>query len=168
MPRDDAELEVEPLAVFVLGVAGRNAGGGEALGEARFGAAAQFGCLVDRGAALADREARQDRLMRARAEGAALRDLDGRGERLGQIGEQRDHLGAGLEAVLGRELAAVGLGDQAAFGDADQRVMGLVVAAAGKERLVGGDQRDRFGVGELDQHRLGLPLAGAPWRCNST
>ena len=79
--------------------------------------------------------------MRARAEGAALRDLDRVGERLGQIGEQRRHLGAGLEVMLGRELAPVGLGQQAAFGDADQRVMRLVILAPGEERLVGGDER---------------------------
>ena len=62
--------------------------------EARFGALAQFGRLVDRAAALADRKARQDRLVRVRAEGAALGDLDGGGERLRQIGKQRDHFGA--------------------------------------------------------------------------
>ena len=39
--------------------------------------------------------------MRARAERAALRDLDGGRERLRQIGKQRRHLGAGLEAMLG-------------------------------------------------------------------
>ena len=71
---------------------------------------AQFGGFVERGA-VADRESRQDRLARLRPERAALRDLDRRGERLRQVGEQRRHLGAGLEAVLGRELAALGLGD---------------------------------------------------------
>ena len=69
--------------------------------EPRLRALAQFGRLVDRRAALADREARQDRRLHARPEGAALRDLDRRGDRLGQIGEQRGHFGAGLEAVLG-------------------------------------------------------------------
>ena len=68
--------------------------------------------------------------MRARAEGAALGDLDRVGERLRQIGEQRAHFGAALEAVLGVELAAVGFGEQPAFGDADQRVMRLVVGGA--------------------------------------
>ncbi len=73
-------------------------------------APAQLGRLVDRGALLADRKARQDRRCGARPEGAALRDLDRRGERLRQVGEQRRHLGAGLEAMLRRELAAVALG----------------------------------------------------------
>ena len=45
--RDDAELEVEPLAVFIHGVAGRDAGGCEAPLEPLFGALAQFARLVD-------------------------------------------------------------------------------------------------------------------------
>ena len=75
----------------------------------------------------ADREARQDRLARLRPERAALGDLDRRGQRLRNVGEQHRHLGAGLEAVIGRELLAIGLGDQPAAGDAQQRVMGLVI-----------------------------------------
>ncbi len=57
--------------------------------------------------------------------------------------------------MLGVELAAVALGQQAAFGDADQRVVGFVILHGGKERLVGRDQRDAFAVSEIDQHRLG-------------
>jgi hypothetical protein len=56
--------------------------------------------------------------------------------------------------VLGGELAAVGLGDHPAFGDADQRVVRFVVLALGKERLVGGDEGDASGIGEPDQRRL--------------
>ncbi len=93
--------------------------------------------------------------MRARAERAALGDLDGGGKRLRQIGKQRGHFGARLEAVLGVELAAVALGQQAAFGDADQRVVRFVILRGGEERLVGGHQRNAFAVGEIDQHRLG-------------
>ena len=148
---DHAELEGEPLAIVLDRVAGRDAVHGEPALKPRFGAPAQLGRLVDRRAALAGREARQDRRLRARAEGAALRDLDRRGERLRQVGEQRGHLGAGLEPVLGRELAPVGLGHEPAFGDADQRVVRLVVLARGEERLVGGDQRDAARIGELDQ-----------------
>ena len=37
-------------------------------------------------------EARQDRLALLRPEGAAAGDLDGVRDRLGQVGEQRDHL----------------------------------------------------------------------------
>ncbi len=152
---DDAELEVEPLAVVVLGEAG-----GEAVRSRGGARAPPRRCLRSTAASssLADREARQDRLGRARPEGAALRDLDRVLERLGQIGEQRRHLGAGLEAVLGRELAALGLGDQLALGDADQRVVRLVVGGGGEERLVGRDQRQAVAVGEIDQRRLGALL----------
>ena len=74
-------------------------------------------------------------------ERAALGDLDGVVDRLRNVGKQRRHLGARLEAMVGRELAAVGLGDQPAAGDAEQRVMRLVVVGAGEIRLVGRDQR---------------------------
>ena len=74
--------------------------------------------LVGLAAAIAYGEARQDRRLGARAEGTTLRDLDGRGQGLRQIGEQRRHFGAGLEAVLHRQLPPLGVGDQLAFGDA--------------------------------------------------
>ncbi len=156
--RDDAELEVEPLAVFGFGVAGRDAGAGEPALEAGLRALAQFGRLVDH--AVADRKARQDRRPGVRAEGATLGDLDGVGDRLRQIGEQFAHFGAALEAVLGVELAAVGLRQHAPFRDADQRVVGFVIGGAGEIRLVGRDQRHAFGIGEIDQHRLGHALVG--------
>ena len=139
--------------------------------EARLGARAQLGRLVDR-RAVADREARQDRLCGARPERAALGDLDRRGERLRQVGEQRGHLGAALEIVLGGELAAVGLGDHAALGDADQRVVGLVVLAPARSNgsLVATSGMP-LGVGELDQRRLGRALGracrGAATRCRA-
>ena len=105
---------------------------------------------------------------RARPEGAALRDLDGRRERLRQIGEQRRHLGAGLETVLRRELAPLAVGDQPALGDADQRVVRLVVVARGEKRLVGRDQRHAARIGKIDQRRLGRsappPCRGAAVR----
>ena len=148
-----------------IGAAGREPVRREALLKARFGARPQFGAFVH--VAVADREARQDRLSGARPERAALGDLDGRGERLRQIGEQRRHLGAALEVVLGRELAAVGLGDHAAFGDGDQRVVGVVVLALGEVRLVGGDQRNVAGIGEFDQRGSVARSPGVPWRCNS-
>ncbi len=158
---DNAELECQPLAVFVHGVAFGDAGAGEPPLQSCLRALAQFVGLVDDAAALADRKARQDRRPRARAEGATFRDLDGGGQRFRQIGEQFAHLGAGLEAVLGVELAAVGLGDEAALGDADQRVVGLVVGDGGEIRLVGRDQRDVLGISEIDQHRLGHALVGS-------
>ena len=123
-------------------------------------ALAQLRRLVDRGAAFADREARQDRRLHARPEGATLGDLDRRGDRLRQIREQLGHFGAGLETVLGRELAPVGLDHQPSFGDANERVMRLVVLALGEERLVGGDERDAARIGELDERRLGGAFGG--------
>ena len=92
--------------------------------------------------------------MGTRAEGAALRDLDGRGERFRQIGKQFDHLRPALEAVLGCQLPTVAFGKQTAFGNADQRVVRFVVLRGRKVRLVGGDQRHAFAVGEIDQHRF--------------
>ena len=61
--------------------------------------------------------------------------------------------------MLGGELAAVGLGDHAALGDGDQRVVGVVVLALGEERLVGGDERNVPGIGQLDQRAFGGALA---------
>ncbi len=43
------------------------------------------------------------------------------------------HLGAGLEAMLDGELAAIGLAQHAPLGDAQERVMGLVVVDGGEE-----------------------------------
>ena len=126
----------------------------DAAREPLLGLTAQFRGLVDRLAA-GGGEARQDRLARARAERAALRDLDGRGERLGQIGEQRRHLGARLEIVLGRELAPLGFGDEASFGNANQRVVRLVVVGRREQRLIGGDQRNAMRIGEIGERRLG-------------
>ena len=94
---DDAELELEALAVGLDGRGVRD--DGEAGVEALAGLAAQ---LLD----LVLGEARQDRLALPRAEGAAAGDLDGVLDRLGQVGEERDHLVLGLEAVLGGQAAA--------------------------------------------------------------
>ncbi len=157
-PRDDAELEIEPLLIFLRGMALRDAVTGKPPLEAALGFLAHHAGLV--GFAVARGEARQDRRLALRPERAALGDLDGCRERFRQIGEQRRHFGAGLEAVLGRQLAAVGIGDELAFGDAKKRVVGFVILAGGKERLVGGDERQPAGVGELDQRRLGDAFGG--------
>src|SRR5262249_58485419 len=90
----------------------------------------------------------------------ALRDLDRGGDRLRKVGEQLRHLRARLETMLERELAAIGLGQQPPFGDADERVVGLVILAAREERLVAGDERDAALVGERDQRRLGGAFGG--------
>ena len=70
-----------------------------------------------------------------------MRDLDAGLGRLGQVGEQLDHFGAGLEPMLGRQAPALGGREQRALGDAEQRVMRLVVGGGGEIGLVGRDQR---------------------------
>ena len=157
-PLDDVELEIEPLPVILGGAAGREPVHGDALLEPLDRLAAQLRALVDRGLVLADREARQDRRQRARPIGAAPRNLDGGSDRFRQVGKHRRHFGAGLEPVLGGELAAVGVGDQPAFGDRDQRVVRLVVLAGREIRLVGRDQRQALAVGQFDEHRLRDPF----------
>ena len=130
----------------------------QALFEAGFGGMAQRLRLVHLARAALGGEPRQDRRQRHRAEGAALGNLDGGGERLRQVGEQLRHFGAALEAVLGGELAALGIGDQLAFCDAQQRIVGFMILARGKERLVGGDQGNAAAIAELDQNRLDRAL----------
>ena len=46
---------------------------------------------------------------------------------------------------------AIGLGDQPPAGDAQQRIVRLVIVIAREIRLVGRNQRQAFGVGEIDQ-----------------
>ena len=169
-PLDDAELEVEPLAVFLGGAAGRQPVRGDAALEARRppAGAAPRASSTD-GMLVADREARQDRRQRPRPEGAALRDLDGGRDRLRQVGEQRRHLGAGLEPVLGGELAAVGVGDQPALGDrrSARRAPRSPRAVAKYGSLVATSGMP-LGVGQLDQHRLRhAARLSTPWRCSS-
>ena len=167
-PRDHAELEIEPLAVFIDSVAGGHAGGLQALLKPLFRALAQLARLIECVAVFADREARQDRLVRTRSEGAALRDLDRRGERLGQIGKQFDHLRAALEAVLGCQLPPVAFRKQPPFGNADQRILRFVILRGCEIRFVGGHQRHALGISEIDQHCFAAPFGGVPWRCSST
>ena len=62
--------------------------------------------------------------------------------------------------MLGRELPAVALRQEPALGDADQRVVRLVILAGGEQRLVGRDQRHAARIGELDQRALGGALGG--------
>src|SRR6202030_1183099 len=98
-----AELEIEPLVIFLLGVTMRGAVTRQARLEAGERRLPQRLRLIG----FAGGEARQDRRRGARPVQATLGDLDRRGDRLRQIGEQRRHLGAALEAVLRRELLAV-------------------------------------------------------------
>ncbi len=60
--------------------------------------------------------------------------------------------------MIGRELLAVGFRDQLAAGDAEQRVMGLVIVVRRKVGLVSRDQRQALGIGEIDQPALDAAL----------
>ena len=52
------------------------------------------------------------------------------------------------------------LRQQAALGDADQRVMGFVVIGGGEKRLVGGNKRNASRIGEIDEGGLARALLG--------
>ena len=159
---DDVDLERQPRVIILFGLALGKAVDLEPVVEPLLRLAAQFGGLVAfrtcGAGAGADREARQDRLARGRAERAALGDLDRGGQRFRNIGEQHRHFRAGLEAMIRGQLIAVGFGDETSAGDAQQRVVRFVIVRGGKIRLVGRDQRKTFCIGEIDQRAFGPPL----------
>jgi len=99
-------------------------------------------------------ERRQDGLTLLHHEGAAAGDNQRVLYGLGQIAEQFAHLGGRFEIVFRGQAAAIFLGDIAALGDADQRVMRLVHGRIGEERLIGGDQRQVVPIGQFHQLRL--------------
>src|SRR5690606_36867113 len=89
---DDSELELEPVAIILFGVALRRAVGGKTPVEAFARLASEFlGLGLERGfrvGRVGTGEARQDRLARLRVIGAAASDLDRRLDRLGKVGEK--------------------------------------------------------------------------------
>ena len=147
---DDQEVAGEPHAGDHVELVGRAARGRplhrprgcdhrrEPRLEAGLGLAAQFLVLA---AAVGGREGRQDRRAARHHEAAAPRDHQRVGDRLGQVGEQLGHLGRRLEAVLGRQAAAVLLRDLGAVGDAEQHVVGLELVGLDEMHVVGRDQR---------------------------
>ena len=62
--------------------------------------------------------------------------------------------------LLALELEALGVVDEGAGLDAEQRVVGDVVLAVGVVAVVGGEQRRADAAGDLDQGRVGLVLFG--------
>jgi hypothetical protein len=98
---DDIELVGEALLVVFLDASGRETVRRKARAQALARLAPELLFLVDRGAS-GHGKARQDRLSRQRSISAAHRDLDAGLRRFGKIGEELDHLGAGLEPMLGR------------------------------------------------------------------
>ncbi|MBA7479439.1 hypothetical protein ES707_14873 [subsurface metagenome] len=159
---DDIELEGKALAVLFVRRALRHAVHAQALGQPLLGLPLQLR-RFDRGRIGAGRgtdgEIRQDRLARHRPERAALGDLDALSERLGNVGEQHRHFRTRLEAVVGRQLVALGLGDQPPAGNTKQRVMRLIIVIAGEIRLVGRNQRQALGIGKVNQPALDAALA---------
>ena len=156
---DDAELEGEPIVILLGRVAGRERMPREPPLQAGARRLPQLFGFVDSwslgvggfcreavssgfasAAFTVEKRGRIGALVRGRkAQRSATSTVAA--QRLRQIGEQRRHFRAGLEAVLRRELAAVAVGDQPALGDAEQRIVRLVVLARGEKRLVGRDER---------------------------
>src|SRR4029077_18283012 len=60
--------------------------------------------------------------------------------------------------MLGRELTALAVGNELALGDAKQRIVRLVVVAAGEGGVRGGDERETMRISKIDELRLGEPL----------
>ena len=148
---DHAELVVQPFAVAR---AGRRIGthrvqpARQALG--RHGA--------DRfllGLAVAHLGAtRQQRLAGLGHHRAALRDRQRIVAGIRQVGEQHAHIGRRLEPGLGADLPALGIGEPATLGDAQQRVVRRVHLRPREVAIVGGDERQAGRVGERDQPRF--------------
>ena len=113
----------------------------------------QFADFVERLAG-DGRKARQDWFARARAKRAAHRNLDAIVGRLGQVLEQLDHFGARLEAMFAGQAPPVAGADQRAIGDAEQRVLRLMIGGPGEIRFIGRHQGQRGRIGEIEQLRL--------------
>ena len=158
---DDIELEGEALFVILMRASGREAVRGEAGGEALARLAPELMLLVERGP-VRHRKARQNGFSRQRPIGAPHRDLDAGLCRLREIGEEFRHLRARLEPVLGRQAPALVGRNHGALGDAEQRVMRLVVRGPAEIGLVGGDQGEAQTVGERDELRLDRALRVEP------
>ena len=118
--RDDAELELQTLAVVLFFEALRRPVRGEAAREPLLRLPAKLRLLFTLGGLRIGSgrgEARQDWLRRVRTRVAAARDLDGVLQRLGHIAEARDHLRAAGKVMLRRQSAAVVAGKQPPLGD---------------------------------------------------
>ena len=132
---------------------------GKAAGQPRFGLRLQFGGFGGCGVFRAGNEARQDRLARDRAKGAALGDLDRVLDGFRQIGKQSRHLALWLEIMLGREPAPVVFRDVASFRDAEKRVVGFENIALFEIGFVGGDERHAIVIGPTQELGLNRALA---------
>ncbi len=163
--RNDQEIAGEPHAVddgkligqsFAIDIfVCRKFVGGHALGQPFF----RLGLQLVLGIAPRFRhEHRQDGLALHRPVSATAGDLDRIVERLGQVRELRRHLGRRLEPMLARQAAAVILRYEAPIGDAEQRIMRLVHRGGTEVHVIGGNQRQISGIGQVDQRRFGGPF----------
>ena len=131
---DDAQLIGQP---FIIGAAfGKQRRIGQPPLQTLFGLPFQFGLRTQ---SRLRHEHGQDRLLLARLEGAASRDLHRVLDRFRQVGELRRHFRCRLETVLARQAAAVVLADKGAVGDAQQRIMGVIHVGLAEMHVVGRD-----------------------------
>ena len=153
---DNAEFEIQPLAVF--GLRRRIRARRQPRRQPFMRARGQFLGLV---APVLGREGWQDRLVGAHSVGAAPGDLDRVRQRLGQVGKPDIHLLRRGQIVLCGNAAPVLHRHERAFRDAQQRVMRLVHRRVGKIGLIRGDERQRARIGLVNKPVLRLQLLGA-------
>ena len=130
---DDADLELQPFAILLLGKTSVQAALGETPSEAIAGLQGQFlglghfsgFCIGHIGAG----ETWQDGLAVLRVIGAALRDLNRVVDRFRQVGEQPRHVGLALQIIVWRQPPALVRRDHRTLGDGDQRVMRFEILA---------------------------------------
>ena len=84
-------------------------------------------------------------------EAGAPCDLDGVGQRFGNVGEEARHLLRGAQVLLrGVAADAVGVGQKRTIVDADAGFVGLEVARFQEAYVVRGDDRNAAAAGEVD------------------
>ncbi len=113
-------------------------------------------------AVVAGDEARQNGLSPLGAKRAPHCDFDRVCERLRQIGEKRSHFVFALEIVLRARPATVVFDDVAPVGDAEQRVVRLVVGPRREIAFVRRHDRQVAIIGELEKLGLHVGFFGKP------
>ena len=103
---------------------------------------------------------RQDWLAAARTERATNGNFDGVGKRLRKIGKLCGHFVRTFEIVLWRSTATVVFDEVTAIGNAQQCVVGFVIAARTEVAFIGRDNRNLALVGEVEKLRFNLGFFG--------
>ena len=96
-------------------------------------------------------ELRQDWRSTEWAVVAALGNLNCVLKRFRQIGKKTSHIAFGLQVVFPGHLPAIIFDDVTALSDAQQSVMGFVVAGGCEIALVGGHQRNVLLIGKIQE-----------------